>query len=191
MFLSTLVWNPCIMSISLFLVQPQSIYHVRNEEVLHRDSKESKILHTVTRRMANWFGHILRRTWHTIHVLEGKIEGRIWGTGRLWRRRKQLPDDPNERRKYWELKQEALDRDLWGTSSRRGCGPVVRQTAKRRKCKLESFCAWDCGKLQRRLLVFSVWGGGGAKTWANVSLFAYEHEFILFCIIFNFIIFFI
>ena len=39
------------------------------------------------------------------HVMEGKIE---W-IERGGRRRKQLLDDLTERRRYWELKEEALD----------------------------------------------------------------------------------
>jgi hypothetical protein len=42
------------------------------------------------------------------HVIEGKIEGK----GRR-RRRKQLPDDLRETRRYWNFKGEALDRTLW------------------------------------------------------------------------------
>jgi hypothetical protein len=34
---------------------------VRNEEVLHTVKEERNVLHTVTRRKANWIGHILRR----------------------------------------------------------------------------------------------------------------------------------
>jgi hypothetical protein len=49
-------------------------------------------------------------------------------TGRLGRRRKQLLNDLKEKRRYWKLKEEALDRTLWRTRFGRGCGPVVRQT---------------------------------------------------------------
>jgi hypothetical protein len=45
--------------------------------------------------------------------MEGKLEGRIEVTGRRGRRRKQLLDDLNEKRRYWKLKEEALDRTLW------------------------------------------------------------------------------
>jgi hypothetical protein len=45
------------------------------------------------------------------------------------RRRKQLLDDLKEKRRYGELKEEALDRTLWRTRFGRGYGPVVRQTA--------------------------------------------------------------
>jgi hypothetical protein len=32
-----------------------------------------------------------------------------------------------EKRRYWKLKEEALDHTLWRTSIGRGYGPVVRQ----------------------------------------------------------------
>jgi hypothetical protein len=57
------------------------------------------------------------------HVIEGKLEGRTEMTGRRGRRRRQLLDDLKEKRRYWKLKEKALDRTLW-----RGYGPVVRQT---------------------------------------------------------------
>jgi hypothetical protein len=49
-------------------------------------------------------------------------------TGRRGRRCKQLLDDLKEKRRYWELKEEALYRTLWRTRFGRGYGPVVRQT---------------------------------------------------------------
>ena len=61
------------------------------------------------------------------HVVEGKVEGRIKVTGRRGRRRNQLLVDFMEKRGYWKLKEEALDRNLWRTGFGRGCGPVVRQ----------------------------------------------------------------
>jgi hypothetical protein len=61
-------------------------------------------------------------------LIEGKVEGRIEMTGRRRRRRKQLLDDLKEKRRYWKLKEEALDRTLWRTRFGRGYGPVVRQT---------------------------------------------------------------
>jgi hypothetical protein len=62
-------------------------------------------------------------------VIEGKLEGRIEMTGRRGRRRKQLLDDLKEKRRYWNLKEEALDRSQWRSRFGRGYGPVVRQTA--------------------------------------------------------------
>jgi len=95
---------------------------VRNEEVLHRVKEERNIARTIKRRKANWIGHILRRNCLLKHVIEGKIEG----TGRRERRRKQLQYEVKERRGHWKLKKEAPDRTAWRTSFGRGCGPVVR-----------------------------------------------------------------
>jgi hypothetical protein len=100
---------------------------VRNE-VLHRVKEERNILHTIKRRKANWIGHILRRNCLLKHVIEGKLEGRIEMTGRRGRRRKQLLVDLKQKKRYWKLKEEALDRTLWRTRFGRGYGPVVRQT---------------------------------------------------------------
>jgi hypothetical protein len=101
---------------------------VRNEEILLRVTEERNILHTIKRRKANWISHILRRNCLVKHVIEGKLEGRIEMTGRRGRRRKHLLDDLKEKRRYWKLKEEALDRTLWRTRFGRGYGPVVRQT---------------------------------------------------------------
>jgi hypothetical protein len=101
---------------------------VRNEEVLHRVKEERNIVHTIKRWKANWIGHILRRNCLLKHVIEGKLEGRIVTTGRRGRRRKQLLDDLKEKKRYWKLKEEALDRTLWRTRFGTGYGPVVRQT---------------------------------------------------------------
>jgi hypothetical protein len=61
-------------------------------------------------------------------VIEGKLEERIEMTGRRGRRHKQLLDDLKEKRRYWNLKEEALDRTLWRTCFGRGYGPFVRPT---------------------------------------------------------------
>ena len=44
--------------------------------------------------------------------------------GRRGRRRKQLPDDIKETRRYWKLKEGVLDRTPWRTRYGRGCKPV-------------------------------------------------------------------
>jgi hypothetical protein len=62
------------------------------------------------RRKANWIGHILLRKCLLQQVIEGKVEGRIEMTGRRGRRRKQLLHVLKEKRRYWKLKEEALDR---------------------------------------------------------------------------------
>jgi hypothetical protein len=88
------------------------IDRARNEEVLHRVKEERNILHTIQGRKANWTGHILRSNCLLKHVIEGKIEGRIEVTGRRGRKHNQLLDDGKEMRRYWKLKEEALDRTL-------------------------------------------------------------------------------
>jgi len=70
------------------------------------------ILHEIRKRKANWIGHILRRNWLLQRVIERKIQGRIEVTGRQGRRRRNLLDDLKERRGYYYLKEEALDRTM-------------------------------------------------------------------------------
>jgi hypothetical protein len=84
---------------------------VNNETVLHRVKEERNILYTIRRRKENWIGHMLRRNCLLRHIIEGKIVG----TRRRGRRRKQLLDDLKEARRYWKLKEEAQDRTLWRT----------------------------------------------------------------------------
>jgi hypothetical protein len=84
-------------------------------------------LHEISKRKANWIGHILRRNCLLKQVIEGKIKGEIEVTGR---RRRKLLDDLKERRGYSHLGEEALDRTVWRAGFGRGFGPVVRQTAK-------------------------------------------------------------
>ena len=49
---------------------------VRNEEVLHRVNEQRNNLHEISKRKANWFGHILRRNCLLKQVTGDKIEGR-------------------------------------------------------------------------------------------------------------------
>ena len=88
--------------------------HVRNEEVLLRVQEQKNILHEISKRKANWIGHILRRNCLLKRVIEGKIKGRIEVTGRRGRRRRKLLDELKEKRGYCHLKEEALDRTMWG-----------------------------------------------------------------------------
>jgi hypothetical protein len=97
---------------------------VNNEAVLHRVKEERNILHTIRQRKAKWIWHILRRNCLLSHVIEGKIIG----TRRRGRRRKQLLDDLKEARGYWKLKEETQDRTLWRTQLGRGYGSVARRT---------------------------------------------------------------
>jgi hypothetical protein len=104
--------------------------HVRNEEVLLRVKEQRNILHEISKRKANWIGHILYRNCLLQQVIEGKIKGGIEVTGRRGRKRRKLLDDLKEGREYSHLKEEALDRRMWRARFGRGFGPVVRQTAK-------------------------------------------------------------
>ena len=104
--------------------------HVRNEDVLLRVQEERNILHEISKRKANWIGHILRRNCLLQQVIEGKIKGEIV-TGKRGRRRRKLLDDLKKRRGYSHLKKESLDRTIWRARCGRGFGPVVRQTNKR------------------------------------------------------------
>jgi len=101
---------------------------VRNEEVLLRVKEQRNILHEIGKRKANWIGHILRRNCLLQRFIEGKIQGEIQVTGRRRWRRKKLLDDIKERRGYFHLKKEVLDRTKWRTRFGRGFGPVVRRT---------------------------------------------------------------
>jgi hypothetical protein len=53
------------------------IDHVRNKEVLLRVREQRNILHEISKRKANWIGHILRRNCLLQQVMEGKINGEI------------------------------------------------------------------------------------------------------------------
>jgi hypothetical protein len=86
---------------------------VRNEEVLLRVKEQRNILHEISKRKANWIGHILCRNCLLRQVIEGKIKGGIEVTGRRGRRRRKLLDDLKERKEYSHLKEEALDRTMW------------------------------------------------------------------------------
>jgi hypothetical protein len=97
--------------------------HVRNEEVSLRVKEQRNILHEISKRKANWIGHILCRNCLLQQVFEGKIRGRIEMTGRRGRRRRKLLDDLRERRGYSHMKEEALDRTMWRAGFGRGFGP--------------------------------------------------------------------
>jgi hypothetical protein len=96
---------------------------VVNEEVLRTVNQERNILQIIKR-----IGHILHRNCLLKHAIEGKLEERIEMTGRRERRRKQLLDRLKEKRIYWKLKEEAIDRTLLRTRFGRSYRPVIRQT---------------------------------------------------------------
>jgi hypothetical protein len=62
--------------------------HVRNEAVLLRVKEQRNILREISKRKADWIGHILRRNCLLQQVIEGKINGGIEVTGRRGRCRK-------------------------------------------------------------------------------------------------------
>ena len=95
-----------------------------------RVKEQRNILHEISKRKANWIGHILHRNCLVQQVIEGKIKGGIEVTGRRGRRRGRLLDDLKERRRYSHLNQEALDCAVSRAGFGRGFGPVVRQTTK-------------------------------------------------------------
>ena len=66
--------------------------------------------------------------------MEVTIEGRTLGTERRERRRRQVLDDCKEKRVYWVLKEEALDRTMWNTRFGMVYGPAVRQTTEWKLC---------------------------------------------------------
>jgi hypothetical protein len=102
---------------------------VRNE-VLLKVKEQRNVLHEVSKRKANWIGHILRRNCLLQQVIEGKIKGEIKVIGRRGRRHRKLLDDLKERRGYSHLKEEAPDRTMWTARFGRGFGPVVKQNTK-------------------------------------------------------------
>ena len=102
--------------------------HVRNEKVLVRVEEQRNILHEISKRKVNWIGHILRRNCLLQRDFWGTIEGGIEVTERRGLRRRKLLDVLKERRGYFHLKEESLDRTMWRARFGRGFGPVVRQT---------------------------------------------------------------
>ena len=60
-----------------------------------------------------------------VYTVEGKIKGQIEVKRRRGRRRKKLLDDLKDRRGYCQLKEEALDRNMWRNRFGRGFRPVV------------------------------------------------------------------
>ena len=67
------------------------------------------LINNILRRKANWIGHILRRNC----LLHDAIEGQMMEVKGVGRRRTHLLDDLRNRRRYWELKEEAEDRKRW------------------------------------------------------------------------------
>ena len=100
-----------------------------NEEVLLTAKQQRNILHEISKRKANWIGHILCRNCLLQRVIEGKVKGGIEVTVRRGRKRRKLLDDLKEKRDF-HLKEEDLDSTMWRARFGRGFGLVVRQTTK-------------------------------------------------------------
>jgi hypothetical protein len=66
---------------------------VRKEEALFRIKEQRNILPEISKRKANWIGHILGRNCHLRQGIEGKIKGGIEVRGRRGRRRTKVLDD--------------------------------------------------------------------------------------------------
>ena len=79
-------------------------------------------------------------------VIEGKIQGGIEVTGRQGRRRRKLLDDLKERRGCSHLKEEALDRSMWGARFGRGFGPVLDRLLNEWILGLKFFCTLSIQK---------------------------------------------
>jgi hypothetical protein len=94
--------------------------------VLQIVREEMNGLHKIKRRKAIWIGHTLRTKFLLKRVVEGDTEGEIEVMERGGRRRKQLFDDLNETRGYWNFQEEELDRCLRRIRFVRGYGPEDR-----------------------------------------------------------------
>jgi hypothetical protein len=75
---------------------------------------ESDIRHAIKGRNTYYIGHILRGICLLKHVIVGQIQG----TGKRGRRRKQVLFGLQNKRRYYKLKEEAVDRTLWRTRFR-------------------------------------------------------------------------
>ena len=79
------------------------------EQVLECIEEKRTRMNNILCRKASWVGHILKRNC----LLHDTIEGQGTKVKGVGRRRTQLIDDLRNRRRYWELKEEAEDRKRW------------------------------------------------------------------------------
>jgi len=93
------------------------------DKLLYEVKGQRNILHTLTRRKANWI----------VQKLSSKTCYGVKEETRKWGRSKQLLYEHKEKERYWKLKEEALDRPVWRILFRRGYGLVVGQTTEWRK----------------------------------------------------------
>ena len=92
--------------------------------------EERNILHGIKQRKANCNGHMLRSKWLLTTVTDGKIGDKKRKRRRTTTRNRlqKLRNDYKDKRGYWKLQGEALDRTLWRTGFRRGYGSVAGRT---------------------------------------------------------------
>jgi hypothetical protein len=100
--------------------------HMRNEEVLLRVKEQNTVLHEISKRKANCFGHVLPRNCLLQRAIEEKINGGIEVTSRRERSRKKLRDELKEMKEYSYLKEEDLDRSVWRARFGRSSALAVR-----------------------------------------------------------------
>jgi hypothetical protein len=79
--------------------------------MLQRVKESAKVLQAIKRRKAKLLGHIWCMEYLVKHIIKGKIEVRIAVTVRPRGKVKQQLNDLKEKRGYWKLKEEALDRN--------------------------------------------------------------------------------
>ena len=114
--------------------EDQSDRQRKNEEILISVKEEMNILHTIRGRKVNGIGHVLCRSCLLKNVTEGKRRGR---------RQRQILDDVRETWRYWQLKEDAMDRTVLRTRFGRSYGQVIRWTAWWwRPPKLEVIIIW-------------------------------------------------
>jgi hypothetical protein len=95
---------------------------------------ETNGLHTLNSRRVNWIGQVLSRNCIAKHVSDVKIEVNTSRMKRREKKRKHMLDDFKEKKVYWILKEEALDRTLWRTRFGMFYAPAARQTKERKLC---------------------------------------------------------
>jgi hypothetical protein len=78
------------------------------------------------------------------------MEGGIEVTGRLGRRRRKLLDCHKDKKGFWELKEEALDRTFWSTRFGGVCGPVFRTDCSVNEKAQSTFAAYICENFYKK-----------------------------------------
>jgi len=82
------------------IINKHTNFSLQNEEVLHRVKEVRNTLCRIKRRKGNWIGHNWHRNCLRKYVIDGEKERRVEVAGRRLRRRKQLPDNLKETRRY-------------------------------------------------------------------------------------------